>query len=188
MYSSSEKQAIIDSVKHPSHDYFSFFVCRNPLAKLVSVYKYQKDRTAESSKKGKDWKPWIIEGFPIGRPPSWNDYLTFDPFRSGLTKPLWNKCDPCHHHWDAVVKMETFNSDSKAILRASGSKVALSHLNNLGSAGGEAGVTNQMVWRLFGNASKAALTGIVEAYWRDFLMCGYDDTLETLKEVQQKAA
>ena len=35
-----EKLGIIESVKAPDHDYFAFFVCRDPLAKLVSTYKW----------------------------------------------------------------------------------------------------------------------------------------------------
>ena len=26
-------------------------------------------------------------------------------------------CDPCHNHWDAIVKMETFDRDASAILK-----------------------------------------------------------------------
>ena len=34
-----EKLAVIESVKKAGHDYFAFFVCRDPVAKLVSTYK-----------------------------------------------------------------------------------------------------------------------------------------------------
>ena len=30
-----EKKDIVDSLRDPEHDYVSFFVCRNPVAKLV---------------------------------------------------------------------------------------------------------------------------------------------------------
>ena len=30
-----EKKDIVDSLRDPEHDYISFFVCRNPVAKLV---------------------------------------------------------------------------------------------------------------------------------------------------------
>ena len=34
-----DKLAVIESVKRRGHDYFAFFVCRDPAAKLVSTYK-----------------------------------------------------------------------------------------------------------------------------------------------------
>ena len=34
-----DKLAVIESVKGRGHDYFAFFVCRDPVAKLVSTYK-----------------------------------------------------------------------------------------------------------------------------------------------------
>ena len=34
-----EKLSVIESVKNGGHDYFAFFVCRDPVAKLVSTYK-----------------------------------------------------------------------------------------------------------------------------------------------------
>ena len=34
-----DKLAVIESVKRRGHDYFAFFVCRDPVAKLVSTYK-----------------------------------------------------------------------------------------------------------------------------------------------------
>ena len=34
-----EKLSVIESVKKAGHDYFAFFVCRDPVAKLVSTYK-----------------------------------------------------------------------------------------------------------------------------------------------------
>ena len=34
-----DKLAVIESVKSRGHDYFAFFVCQDPVAKLVSTYK-----------------------------------------------------------------------------------------------------------------------------------------------------
>ena len=34
-----DKLAVIESVKRRGHNYFAFFVCRDPVAKLVSTYK-----------------------------------------------------------------------------------------------------------------------------------------------------
>ena len=40
-YTREQKVTIIRSLK-TDHEYLSFFVCRNPVEKLVSVYKYMK--------------------------------------------------------------------------------------------------------------------------------------------------
>jgi hypothetical protein len=42
-YTREQKVEIIRSLKKAEHEYLSFFVCRNPVEKLVSVYKYMKD-------------------------------------------------------------------------------------------------------------------------------------------------
>ena len=41
-YTREQKVEIIRSLKNVEHEYLSFFVCRNPVEKLVSVYKYMK--------------------------------------------------------------------------------------------------------------------------------------------------
>ena len=41
-YTREQKVEIIRSLKYEDHEYLSFFVCRNPVEKLVSVYKYMK--------------------------------------------------------------------------------------------------------------------------------------------------
>ena len=41
-----QKQKIINSLRNCEHEYFSFFVCRNPVAKLISIYNYQKTRSS----------------------------------------------------------------------------------------------------------------------------------------------
>ena len=38
-----EKQEILQSIQNPEHDYLAFFVCRNPVEKLLSVYTYLMD-------------------------------------------------------------------------------------------------------------------------------------------------
>ena len=41
--------AVVESVKNAGHDYFAFFVCRDPVAKLVSTYKLVSQRPPSSS-------------------------------------------------------------------------------------------------------------------------------------------
>ena len=42
-YAREDKVEVIKSLKFTHHEYLSFFVCRNPIEKLLSVYKYMKD-------------------------------------------------------------------------------------------------------------------------------------------------
>ena len=126
-----------------------------------------------------------VKGFPINHPPTWLRYLerrANGSLESGLTRPLWKTCDPCHNHWDAVIKMETFTRDSKAILRASGSKLEVTHENGHGTHGAK-GVSKKQVWDLFRKSRKDVVRKFVDMYRLDFLICGYDDTLEELRKV-----
>ena len=41
-YTREQKVEVLRSLKSADHEYLSFFVCRNPIEKLVSVYKYMK--------------------------------------------------------------------------------------------------------------------------------------------------
>ena len=92
-------------------------------------------------------------------------------------------CDPCHNNWDGIVKMETFDRDASAILKAAtGGEIKLKHLNNHSkSSGGD--FDKSFLLQLFANTSKETLGGILDAYWRDFLMCGYEQTLFHMKEI-----
>ena len=163
---------MIQSVQSPHHDYFSFFVCRNPVAKLLSTYKYNRHRS----------------GFPEGFP-SWDEYLlgraSAVTGKDGMMTPLWRLCDLCHNHWDAVIHMETFHSDSRAILKASGlGHISLAHMNNHGTKGAK-GVSKAMVRALFRNASREVIEYVLSVYRNDFLLCGYTETLNELKKIKR---
>ena len=41
--SPTKKTQIIESLLQPKHEFLAFFVCRDPLEKLLSVYKYLLD-------------------------------------------------------------------------------------------------------------------------------------------------
>ena len=95
----------------------------------------------------------------------------------------WMMCDPCHNHWDGIVKMETFDRDAAAILKAAtGGEIKLKHLNDHSKASG-GDFDKSFLLQLFGNTSKETLGGILDAYSKDFLMCGYNQTLYELKEL-----
>ena len=95
-------------------------------------------------------------------------------------------CDPCHNHWDGIVKMETFDRDAAAILKtATGGEIKLKHLNDHSKASG-GDFDKSFLLKLFGNTSKETLGGILDAYSRDFLMCGYKKTLLELEAMLTK--
>lgn len=122
-----DKRVMIEENRNPGHKFISFFVCRNPVDKLLSIYNFNVFR---STVKGASH----LEGFPAGGPPpSWEEWiknLAAGKVKSGLDSPLRLSCQPCHHTWDAVVHMETFDRDSRVILGAFGkSLLTPQHLN-----------------------------------------------------------
>ena len=60
-----------------------------------------------------------FEKFPRKNPPTWEKYIELvakrDPARdiNGLSGGVYEKCSPCVYQFDAVIKMETFNEDSR---------------------------------------------------------------------------
>ena len=106
----AEKEEAIESLKTSEHEYLSFFVCSNPLNKLALIYK----------KKEEQYKPRKEKN--MIKFPSWEDFITsvlkgrelvgFDGWIA-LTNSTYEKCHRCHYDYDAVVKMETFDEDSR---------------------------------------------------------------------------
>ena len=44
LLSDSEKQKMIENLKYKDHQFMSFFVCRNPIEKLLSVFDMKKEQ------------------------------------------------------------------------------------------------------------------------------------------------
>ena len=105
----SKKMKSIQSLKSADHDYFSFFVCRNPVEKLLSVYNFMLYQTQQNGK--------IFKKFPGKNPPSWEKYISLvakrEPAYDGLSDSVFDKCSPRTYHYDAVIMMETFDQDSR---------------------------------------------------------------------------
>ena len=67
MYSSSKKQKILRSLDNPDHEYFAFFVCRNPIERLKSLYSYSLDLGKfRNGLKPKNLKAFILRVFKKG--------------------------------------------------------------------------------------------------------------------------
>ena len=99
-----KKDTILKSLENESHEYFAFFVCRNPIEKLKSLYSYSLD----------------LNRFKRGETPqSFRDFIV-QVFRTNSTfsfNSLYSLCAPCSRHYDAIINMETFSRDSRDILR-----------------------------------------------------------------------
>ena len=68
---------------------------------------------------------------------------------------------------------------------ATDGEVKLKHLNDH-SKGSGGDFDKSFLLKLFANTSKETLGGILDAYSRDFLMCGYEQTLYDMKEIVVK--
>ena len=64
IFSSSKKKSIIKSLVKEQHEYLAFFVCRNPIERLKSLYSYSLDLGRfKKGKKPKNFKNFIMMVF-----------------------------------------------------------------------------------------------------------------------------
>ena len=130
VYTRKEKQSIVNSLESSQHNYTSFFVCRNPVDKLLSVYNYLMDARVSrlkhyllSSLIQAIESPMVMKvsgrsEWAGQKVPSWLQYLQMVANSKqknylGLLLPLYLGCDPCKLNYDAVIRMETFNADTR---------------------------------------------------------------------------
>ena len=111
-----EKNKIIRSILAPEHDYLSFFVCRNPIEKLQSVYKYMVDMASADSDSFLE-RPDFPKG---GTPPTWEKfiYLVATSISSnylGMMGALVAGCGPYSYSYDAVIMIETYDQDTRLV-------------------------------------------------------------------------
>ena len=107
----AEKHRIIKSLKSANHKYVAFFVCRNPLEKLQSLYNFFLYQTKVKQK--------TFKKFPRFNPPSWSEYISHvsnPSYSDSMSDSLFSKCSPCTFHYDAIIRMEKFNADSRYVL------------------------------------------------------------------------
>ena len=98
-----------------------------------------------------------------------------------LLRKTYDECNPCAYHYDAVIKMETFAEDVGHILETAGAGwIVPAHANNRGSH------KTYNMEEIFVNSSSEDVRGIVDRYYMDFRICGYDDTMETLREISEE--
>ena len=110
----NEKNVVIRLIMAPEHEYLSFFVCRNPVEKLLSVYKYMVDMSRADSESFLE-RPDFPKG---GTPPTWEKFIYLVATSTsnnylGMMRPLVVGCGPCTYEYDAVIMMETYDQDSR---------------------------------------------------------------------------
>ena len=106
--SPAQKLETINSLRSPEHKYVSFFVCRNPIEKLQSVYNFFLYQTQVKKKN--------FRKFPRSSLPSWSEYISRVSnmsYSDSMSDSVFYKCSPCTYHYDGVVRMETFDTDSR---------------------------------------------------------------------------
>ena len=116
----------------------------------------------------------------------------------GLLLPVYLDCDPCFVQYEALVRMETFNADSRyrdklcfhpasyfspsfrTILRGVGQEwFAPAHFNNHGN-----NAMNKMkLWKMFKGSTVRVIRQIIVKYQKDFEICGYEETLDELRKI-----
>jgi len=183
IFTPAEKRSVVRSLETPGHEFLSLVVCRNPVEKLLSVYKVMLDPKAVDP-----------EDFPSRRefvkPRSWSEFLTRvaaaqEENYLGLLRPLHRGCDPCTYHYDVPVMMETFDRDIRAVLESSSlGHLAPSHYNIHGNNT----LTNKVldIDRLFGGVDPQVVVNITHRYQKDFLLCGYHDSLASLQKLTRE--
>ena len=128
-----KKAQIIESLLQPKHEFLAFFVCRDPLEKLMSVYKYLMDMRVGTGQRiiyitkshifQQKKSPGVFarpgrKDFARSRPPSWSQFLHLvaaskEEKYLGLLEANHQHCDPCNIHYDAVIHMNKFSQDSE---------------------------------------------------------------------------
>ena len=178
-----DRKQILKSLEQKEHDYFAFFVCRNPIERLKSLYSYSlhldRFKPGHKPRNFPDFIKRVFSNQPIlGRLyRHLNRTLTLP---SPVFNPMFTHCSPCTRHYDAVVNMETFSQDAKHILRERGKEgsVLVSHSNNHGSQT----ITKAEVVKLFRDMPRTTTETIVKQLRPDFELCGYNQTLNWILE------
>ena len=76
VYRKSERIRILKSLNKQNHEYLAFFVCRNPLERLKSLYSYSLDLDRfKKGKKPKNFKDFIVKIFTNNSEPIISMYM-----------------------------------------------------------------------------------------------------------------
>jgi len=185
---SKKREIIFDSLYFEnSEDYLTFTVCRNPVERLLSVYKYLGDmfqrRMTNANRLATKWS-FFHQSLLVNRSiPSWQDFLdvVVSSIRTGgLTIPINTSCDLSNAKYHKIIKMETFNRDVKAILSSRGlSWLPGSHMNSHSTNDKE----ELVMKKVFNGVNKQILRKLIDLYRMDFEFCGYHESLQELQSL-----
>ena len=120
VYRKRERIRILQSLNKQTHEYFAFFVCRNPIERLKSLYSYSLDLGRfKRGNRPKNFKDFIMKMFTNESQPIMSTVGQLVPCDysrdfSGYN-PMYSICSPCTRYYDSVIKMETFSTDAKLV-------------------------------------------------------------------------
>ena len=84
-----KKDTILKSLENESHEYFAFFVCRNPIEKLKSLYSYSLDLNRfKRGETPQSFRDFIVQVFRTNSTFSFNSFhFSPTPFFSFFAHP-----------------------------------------------------------------------------------------------------
>ena len=147
-FTAEEKAGVVKSLEQKEHEYFAFFVCRDPIERLKSLYLYSLDlKRFKTGKTPRNFQEFLTVSFSnissilsestLLRPTVSKQAINIDGFHLPSTicpialliggnvqysadhgiNPMYQLCAPCSRHYDAIIRMETFESDARYLLR-----------------------------------------------------------------------
>ena len=179
------KEYTKEDIVHRIKTYYKFMVVRHPLDRLVSAwidkFLHPKDfdyillnrhGPAILSK----YRPWLSEAqIKSGKGVFFQEMIQY--ILAGHQNAHWDgpysrTCQPCRINFDAIVKLETFNSDVAPIIN---NKLKGRSIGTVVNKHGKTSWDKQFVKVLseYKNVSKADFENTVKKYMDDFIQYGY---------------
>ena len=159
--------------------YFKFVIVREPLNRLLSVYK---DRFIIEPRYTTHLRKQIARSLrPYDRASKGNNYISFSEFIQYFSKNVtrnqhWQQyekiCHPCVVNYDFIGHLETMEEDAPIMLRMAGIDAHVTFPPNHNSTYNSTGLSQ--VLEYYSQVPTRYITRIGELYRSDFEMFGYE--------------
>jgi len=176
LISAEEKMTEVSKMKYGPSDTKRALVVRHPLERLQSAYNdkikhkvmrvFYPNGTAIPEATYEEFLYWIANlPLPMEEHFCPNSYL----------------CNPCMYHYDYIIKMETFERDSNAVIRKVNllKNFTIQHHHNLESAKNmskSSAPTDEDLFKLLEGLDADTLSKLYQKFLPDFRLFGYDPT------------